>query len=234
MSNLECFQNLIYTEDTDIVFVNETRLSKNINSSEILHSGYTIFRNDRKGRGGGVLLGIKSCLFKSIRQIKHKYDLEIVLAEITTLSDTKVLFCSCYRPPDSENIWMTQFENFLEDVCSRHSKVVLAGDFNLPRACWKNTHGNSLSGCEKEFITILNDFFLEQINTFPTRENNILDLVLTNVPQKINITEILKPTDAGIFTDHSVVMFDLTTSFKPLPRVIRYIFDYSRADFDGL
>ncbi len=91
-------------------------------------------------------MGIKSCLFKSIRQIKHKYDLEIVQAEITTLSDTKVLFCSCYRPPDSENIWMTQFENFLEDACSRHLKVVLAGDFNLPRACWKNTHGNSLGG----------------------------------------------------------------------------------------
>ena len=77
--------------------------------------------------------------------------------------------------------------------------------------------------CEKEFIRILNDFFLEQINTFPTRENNIFDLVLTNIPEKIDITEILKPTDAGIFTDHSVLMFDLTTSCKPLPRVIRYI-----------
>ena len=54
VSNLECFQNLIYTEDTDIVFVNETWLSKNINSLEILHSGYTIFKIDRKGRGGEV------------------------------------------------------------------------------------------------------------------------------------------------------------------------------------
>ncbi len=77
--------------------------------------------------------------------------------------------------------------------------------------------------CEKEFIRILNDFFLEPINTFPTRENNIFDLVLTNIPEKIDITEILKPTDAGIFTDRSVLMFDLTTSCKLLPRVIRYI-----------
>ena len=58
--------------------------------------------------------------------------------------------------------------------------------------------------------------------------------MLTNVPEKINITEILKSTDAGIFTDHSVLMFDFTTSCKPLPRVIRYLFDYSRADLDGL
>ena len=54
-----------------VVFVNETWLSANINNDEILHSSYTIVRNYREGRGGGVMLGIKTELFKSLREIKR-------------------------------------------------------------------------------------------------------------------------------------------------------------------
>lgn len=58
-SNLERFQNLVYTEVSDIVCVSETWLRDDINNAKILHLGCTIFRNDRKSRGGGVLLGRK-------------------------------------------------------------------------------------------------------------------------------------------------------------------------------
>jgi hypothetical protein len=59
-SNLERFQNLVYSDDLDIVCVNETWLSGHVYNAEILHSGYCIVRKDRKTRGGGVLLGIKT------------------------------------------------------------------------------------------------------------------------------------------------------------------------------
>ena len=122
---------------------------------------------------------------------------------------------------------------FLNDVCSRHSKIVLAGDFNLPRACW-NSREISVGVNETKFTEILDDFFLEQINNIPTRENNVLDLLITSIPDKIKISEILKPTDAGIFIDHSLIMFDLITACNPLPKVKRSVFNYRRADFDGL
>ena len=51
VSNLERFQSFVYSEGIDIVFVNETWLSASIDNGEILHSGYTIVRNDREGRG---------------------------------------------------------------------------------------------------------------------------------------------------------------------------------------
>ena len=64
-SNLHRFQNFGYAEDIDIVFANETWLSNSVNSVEILHSEYAIFRNDREGRhGGGVMLVIRTGLFK--------------------------------------------------------------------------------------------------------------------------------------------------------------------------
>ena len=57
VSNLERFQNLVYCEDIDIVFVNETWLSKSVYNTGILHAGYTLITNVR------VLLGIKTGLF---------------------------------------------------------------------------------------------------------------------------------------------------------------------------
>ena len=39
-SNLERFQNFVYSDDLDIVCANETWLSENVYNAEILHSGY--------------------------------------------------------------------------------------------------------------------------------------------------------------------------------------------------
>ena len=84
------------------------------------------------------MLGIRTGLFKSVREIKHNYNLEIVLAELTNFSDTNILVGSCYRPPNADKIWMENFETFLNDICSRHSKIVLAGDFKVAR--YSNAH----------------------------------------------------------------------------------------------
>ena len=232
-SNLERFQNFVYSEDLDIVCVNETWLSNNVYNAEILHSGYTIFRKDRKSRGGGVLLGIKSETFKSGREINHNHDLEISVAELTTSSNMNLLICSCYRPPDADQTWMDKFESFLQDVCTHHPKIVLAGDFNLPHVC-RNSQELTTGTNENTFISILRDFFLEQVNTTPTRGNNILDLVITSTPERIHISEVLKPTDSEILTDHSAIIFDISLMSNPVPKIKRTVFDYRRADFDGL
>ena len=137
-SNLQRFQNFVYTEDIDIVFANETWLSNSVDNVEMLHSEYGIFRNDREGRGGGVMLGIRTVRFKSVREIKHSYDLKVILVQLKIVLNAEILICSCYRRPNAEKIWKETFESFLINVCSRHSKIVLAGDFNLPRACWNH------------------------------------------------------------------------------------------------
>ena len=93
-SNLERFQNFVYSDDLDIVCANETWLSENVYNAKILHSGYRIVRKDRKTRGAGVLLGIKTSVFKQVREIKHNHDLEIAMAEITTAKDMKMLVLS--------------------------------------------------------------------------------------------------------------------------------------------
>ena len=104
-SNLERFQSLVYSEDMDIVCVNENWLSGHVYNAEILHSGYCIIRKDRKTRGGGVLLGIKTVVFKSVCEIKHNHYIEIGMAEL------QLLICSCYHPPDADKTWTDKFES---------------------------------------------------------------------------------------------------------------------------
>ncbi|XP_028419259.1 uncharacterized protein LOC114545074, partial [Dendronephthya gigantea] len=232
-SNLNRFQNLVYSEGFGIVCVNETWLSGHIYNSEILHSGYSVIRKDRKTRGSGVLLGIKTAMFNSVREIKHNHDLEIAMAEVTTAKDIKMLICSCYRPPDADKTWIDKFETFLHDVCTRHSKIVIAGDFNFARAGW-NSRDNYTDVNENPFRKLLNDFFLEQMKRSPTIGENILDLVITTDPDRVKIIEVLKPSDSDTSTDHNAIIFDLFLSYNPFPKLKRTVFDYRRSDFDGL
>jgi exonuclease III len=232
-TNIERFQNLVYSEDPDIVCVNETWLNEDIKNSEILHSGYNIFRNDRESRGGGVLLAIKISSFKSVREIQHGHDLEIAVAEITTTSNASLLICSCYRPPNSDHSWLDKFNNFMGDVCLGHSNIVLAGDFNMPHVSWDSPEKTS-GGNENTFVELLHDHFLEQLNTAPTRGNNTLDLVLTNIPNKVKICEILSPTQAELFTDHNIIVFELSMCLNQLPKIRRTVYNYRQGDFAGL
>jgi hypothetical protein len=76
---------------------------------------------------------------------------------------------------------MERFNNFLGGVCSNHANIVLAGDFNLPQISW-NSPETTTGVSESTFIELLHDYFLVQLNNTATRGDNILDLVITNIP----------------------------------------------------
>ena len=81
--NLHRFQDLVYAENSDVIWVNETWLNQNINNSEILHSGFTIFRRYRSDRGdGGVLIAIKTASFKAVKEFKPQSEAELQQLEI--------------------------------------------------------------------------------------------------------------------------------------------------------
>ena len=88
--NLHRFQDLVYAENSDVICVNETWSNQNTSNSEILHSGFTIFKRDRFDRGGGgVLIAIKTA-FKAVKKFKPEskaelQQLEIIFAKILRL-----------------------------------------------------------------------------------------------------------------------------------------------------
>jgi hypothetical protein len=46
---------------------------------------------------------------------------------------------------------------------------------------------------ETSFIELLHDYFLVQLNNTATRKDNILDLVITNIPDLVKICEVWSP-----------------------------------------
>ena len=79
-----------------------------------------------------------------------------------------------------------------------------------------------------------NERSISNRNTCPTRGENILDLVITSIPDRIKVSEVVKPSNTEISTDHSAIVFNLSLPCKSIPKIKRTVFDYRRADFDGL
>ena len=185
----------MYAEHLDVICVNETWLNQNMSNSEILLTGFTIFRRDRSDRGGGgVLIAIKRASFKAVEEFNPESEaelqqLEISLAKITTLTGQRMLFCFCYRPPNEDSSWMDVFDNFLREVCDQFDNMVISGYFNLPEIRWDSI--DSASGVnELAFIETLHDHLLRKLDKKRTCGNNILDLdlVITSVPNSVDVT----------------------------------------------
>ena len=105
------------------------------------------------------------------------------------------------------------------------STSTICGDFNFPKLQWHFSSATS-SGDDFTFTEQLNDFFLTQVNTLPTRGNNVLDLIITSLPDQIENISKLEPMDSDLFTDHDTIVFNLKTSIKAAPKLNRTVFDY--------
>ena len=230
ISNIQCFQDLVYSDDIDVVCVNETWLNGNISSLELLNDNFTIYHKDCTAqRAGGVLIAVRNDSFKSVKQYfptSNEIDqIEIVSVELTTHREQKVLFSSCYRPPNSGSDWVDMFNIFLNQVSDQFDKVVISGDFNMPHIPWINT-GDAPSA-HNSFIEALNDHFLTQINNIPTRNDNM--------PEHVNITDVEIPSNAAVFTDHCVLHYEFNAFVKTAKsKTQRLVYNYKKGDFNGL
>ena len=62
----------------------------------------------------------------------------------------------------------------------------------------------------------------------------MLDLVITNVPDRGRLREMLSSKESDVFTDHGTVSFEFHASTKATHKIKRTVYDYRNGDFDGL
>ena len=95
----------------------------------------------------------------------------------------------------------------LQKIKSMHTdnkppSVHVLGDFNFGDIVWPdmlNKSGSPLSPSEGEiFIEIMNDYGLEQLVHFPTRERITLDLIITSLPGQFVDIQPPNKTDSVI------------------------------------
>jgi hypothetical protein len=78
----EVESHLIHTMKSDILCISETWLDRTVTDCELDIPNYTLFRNDRNRRGGGVAIYVSDVLTTSRRPDLEHQDVESVWLEI--------------------------------------------------------------------------------------------------------------------------------------------------------
>ena len=128
-----------------------------------------------------------------------------------------------YKPPGLPSAVNDAFIRSLDETICSSDNYVLMGDFNFPSINWRDSEASSASGTKFLDMTIQNG--LQQIVNEPTRENNLLDLVLTtpNISAK---TEVLSPFSTS---DHNSILINIEAE-RPNEAPIPF-FDFRNADW---
>ena len=209
-----------------IICLTETWLSADVLNSEILPSDeFNIYRRDRDGLGGGVLVAVHSSIYSKSRSdlIHDVYsDIEIIATEIAIPKLPKIIIINVYNPPGSINVANTvKLENTLQAARDNgFSHVFVLGDFNLPNLDIEtNLPINSSSLCNEYYNTFLNFDLTHKVN-FPTHTSgNRLDLLITSAPELV--CNVFAEQDAYP-SDHFPIFFslDIRTEFHKTPRSV--------------
>jgi len=163
---------------------------------------------------------------------------ELVWAKLCIHGMTPVYICAFYRPPNCDVEPIMQLRKFLSSLCNERSTVpyvVLTGDFNLPDIHWTDQGGEMVSSpsygnsVNSTFLEILDDFNLNQLVMEPTRENHILDLILTSQPHIISDISIIPG-----MSDHEAIASKLTIGKKRSISAKRKIYLYHKANLDEI
>ena len=120
-----------------------------------------------------------------------------IWAKVTPSKRAPIYVCSFYRPPDLSIDPILQLGLSLNTLTRRFTElpnIIVMGDFNLPGINWLDGSGQVISN--PSYGVELNNIFLDQINDIglnkfvntPTRNNNILDLVLSTSSTILDLT----------------------------------------------
>ena len=229
--------DLITDDDPDVIAITETWLDNTVNNTEFTPDGYTAFRKDRdinhynpgtytQNERGGVLLLVKN-LLNPVIYTEADVDAEIVWVTLNPHPNLSWLVGVCYRPETDEQFMLNKICNSINKI--NNDNCVLLGDFNFRRINWSSVTGSSI--LETQFLDTISDNLLDQMVLSPTREMNILDLVLVNDPSQVADLQTLEHFGQS---DHNMISFGLQC---PIPRVFRAprkILLYSKGDYEGL
>ena len=207
---------LIDKSNPDIICGCESHLNQSYYSSEIFPDLYIVIRKDRVEGAGGVFIAVKR-QFNVSEECELNTNAELVWAKVSIPNTQPIYVCSYYRSPDNNLNPILQLQISLNKLVEKSlniPSILLMGDFNFPSIVWSDGYGllnpNPTYGSELNnvFLETMNDASLEQYVTEPTRQNNILDLVLSNNNNIHNLNVV-----PGI-SDHDAIQFQLSVTHK--------------------
>ena len=169
----------------------------------------------------------------SMRRRDIESDTVIVLCELCPSSKKKILIVVflqatrfgpfLFKRPNYRSLRLAAAVKF--------DQVILTGDFNLPNIDWPRGTALTTDHIHCYFTKRIKDFVLWRLIDFPTRNGNILDLLLTTIPEKISN---INGFDDILSTDHKLVSFNINFKIRKKPKIKRHVYNYKKADWNAL
>lgn len=218
-------ESIILGYKPHVVVITESWLRAEIDDHDVFPPSYQVFRRDRPTRGGGVAVLVKSNMpAELVRQID---DHESIVLKLSCW-ERSLLLCAVYRAPDSPAKFLSDLHDHI-NTFNRNSKIIIAGDFNLPSVNWNNPHPACGSPAQHLFDIMFSHDML-QIVTDPTRvdvtSSSVLDLIFISR----SIEHYAASVDPGL-SDHKMVFFSCNLgTMRPSPVSKKEcVKDFSRA-----
>lgn len=221
----------------DVLAITESWGRAELFDSLITPEGYFLFRKDRQDRkGGGVFILVKHSLMPTEYSVDHTSEIpfnDSVWCTVKVSSKISLLIGCIYRSPSSSSGNNASMCSLISKACSSFdgAKLIL-GDFNCPGIDW-----NLFSGppAFQFLLDCCNDNFLHQTVCTPTRDNSILDLVLTNDISFVTETLVEEPFPGS---DHNAIRLNLVfdkSDSRPEQNVdmLGKSLDFARADWES-
>jgi len=225
-NKLDDFKLELIEKEPDIVGITETWLSDNDSNHILDDIGYEVIRRDRVDRkGGGVLLMIKSGIPYETDNtmaglVGHHF--ESVWCSVK-LGNYQLKVGVCYRSG------ATNDDDLLKQALnSARSKAIVLGDFNYPDIDW--VYETAKSSVSNKFIELLRENFMIQNVKEATRQDRVLDLVLSSSDLELSGITLTEPLGES---DHSVITGEIKCS---RPTIVRNHegWNYKKADFKSI
>ena len=160
-------------------------------------------------------------------------DCELRWVRIRLRGRRTLYVCAYYRPDVADEPSMTKLRTSLHRASGLpNAHLLIGGDFNLPGWDWNTMTLKPRTPSPRlqhDFLSMVYDNGLEQLVKEPTREENTLDLFLTNCPQLVPRVEVVP----GI-SDHSIPYCEISTSARRKKQTQCQIPLYNKADWDSL
>lgn len=230
--------DLIEQRHPDIILITETWLNDNYDDTEFTFPNYNMIRCDRplNKRGGGLIMYVSTMYQFSIERQLMTPPTESIWCKITHAKYTFLIGCIYKPPPNSLNLFSdgSNIDDLLVDNLDfaltrfKQVPVFVCGDFNYPAINWiSNTFPANLF----RFRRLIEFHSLTQLVREPTRENAVLDLILTNQADLITRVRHLEPFHNS---DHSILQVEVQLPIRLQPSSntdLRFFRDYRSIDW---
>ncbi|GAA47626.1 hypothetical protein CLF_100599 [Clonorchis sinensis] len=232
----------VCVERTFIIALTETWVIPGVSDAEISIDGYSLFRADSKrGRVRGVALYLHAALSIPIvlSDTTPAPFCDALWLQVPLCGSDSLLLGVVYRspssPPEDDHFLIRTLGQLSSSYHFTH--LLLGGDFNAPKALWKELQCVGSSGPFAAALTeVVQQSAWTQHVVAPTRyragqQPSLLDLVITNERHFVDQVTINAPLG---HSDHCVLTFDFICYWARNPEPQTWIRNFCRADFSGM